>query len=222
MADRYVETQAGTFFHGEQGEDIKAIERNLPGANFPESVRMFLRLIGLPLGLPLELILLDFSQTNYAAARAAWSQAWASFTKWQVALKKRHNTPIYERWLRWRIASGENPKVYRDEPAMFRHKWDLPTFPWWNPKDEAEAWGAKIDHGFATQTDALASQGVDQQDYLRRRAAEIEAAMKTADEINARNPDAPPVHWRELVGSPVSKNDTYTQQTQPAAAKVQP
>lgn len=203
LADRVTELDEAIIFHGETGETVSAISRDLPGANFPESVRMYLRLIGMPLGLPLEVILLDYSKTNYTGARAALEQAFRSFVKWQKFFKRRHHTPSYRRWVRWQIEDGLVP----ERADIYAHQWDAPEFPWVDQLKEAQAWGERMDRGLATQTAALQSVGIDRAQYLSTRSREIQDAMEKAREINAANADQPPVDWRMLVGVPVGTTE---------------
>ncbi len=201
LADRVSDVEAGTFFHGEKGETISAVERTLPGANFPESVRMYLRLIGLPLGLPLEIILLDYSRTNYSSARAALEQAYRFFISWQRWLMRRHHNPAFLWWYRRRLLQGKFKKTAPDRP---RFEWVAPEFPWIDQLKEAQAWGLRIDRGLATQGQALRSLALDRNDWLDDREKEIESAIQRADALNKKYPSAQ-VDWRHFAGVPVSK-----------------
>lgn len=211
-ADRVIEFEAGTVFHANPGESITSIDRNLPGPNFPQSVRMFLRLIGLPIGMPLEQILLDYSQTNYSSARASLEQAYRAYSHWQSFLKRSWHTPLYRRWLGWEIEAGRLPRhtaLLADAEGEERgHLWIAPNFPWIDAKAEAEAWATKVAHGFATHGEVLASLGIDRDDFLRARAAEVVSAEKTTREVGQTVTDDggqdPGLHWRELSGLPVS------------------
>lgn len=208
-ADRVSEVEEATIFHGKPGEAITSIDRNLPGKDFPESVRMFLRLIGLPLGMPLEVILLDYSKTNYSSARAALEQAYRTYICWQTFLMDGWHSPLYRQWLRWEIEDGSLPRskqlvadsLGEVEPL---HKWEAPKFPWIDQLKEAQAWGERLDRGLATQTQALASIGMGHEEWLAKRSAEIELAIQEAEKLNKKHPKAE-VDWRTLAGIPTSK-----------------
>ena len=198
--NRVIDLEEAIIFNAKNGEKLEGIPRNLPGATFPDSIRMFLRLIGLPLGLPLEVILLDYSRTNYSAARAAMEQAYRTFIRWQRWLKRNW----YSRVLAWRLAQGVAAGKYPDKPSTYRHDWGAPEFPWIDQLKEAEAWGMRMDRGLATQTQALKSINMDRDDYLVARQGEVEDAIAIAEAINAKHPEAN-VDWRMFVGIPVSK-----------------
>lgn len=182
-------------FHAEPGEEIKGIERTIPGANFPESIRMFLRLLGLPLGFPLELVLLDWSNTNYSSARAALLQAYRMFRYWQRKIGARFHAPIYRWKLQQWIAAGLLP----DRPSTYKHDWIAPPFPWVDPLKEAQAEGEQMDRGFGLYYSVLKGRNLDPEDFLEARAAEIEQAIKRAQDLNSKYPKAN-VDWRIFAG----------------------
>lgn len=198
--NRVIDLEEAIIFNAKKGESLAGIDRNIPGANFPESVRMYLRLIGLPMGLPLEVILLDYSKTNYSSARAAMEQSYRMFIRWQRWLKRNWYTKVYK----WLLKRGIEEGKYPDRPSTFWHDWMAPEFPWIDQLQEAQAWGTRMDRGLATQTQALKSINMDRDEYLVARKAEVEDAINLAKEINDAHPEAQ-VDWRMFVGLPVSK-----------------
>ena len=222
-ADRVVEFEEAIIFQANPGESITSIDRNLPGKDFPESVRMFLRLIGMPLGMPLEVLLLDYSKTNYSAARAALEQAYRVYISMQRFLKRNWHTPLYRRWLRWEIEAKtlpRDPELLADArgEAAGLHKWNANEYPWIDALKEADAWSARISTGLATQTQALNSTHQDHGDWLTKRGEEVEAAIAKANEINEANPGAN-VDWRMFAGVEVSKTQGMQE---PAPAQGEP
>jgi capsid protein len=195
FARRIHELDYALIFHGEPGEEVKGIERNLPGANFPESVTMFLRLLGLPLGLPLELVLLDWSRTNYSSARAALEQAFVVFRSWQSLLMRRFHQPVY-RWKvdQW-IAAGDLP----DRADKYAHEWIAPAFPMLDMLKEAQAWGARLDRGLCTHGQSIKAMDMDRPDWLTARKTEVQDAITAAKEISDANGGIE-VDWRIFAG----------------------
>lgn len=199
LGERIQDFDYGMIFHGEPGEEIKGIERNVPGSNFTASVTMFLRLLGLPVGFPLELILLDWSKTNYSSARAALEQAFRMFTRWQRRLKRGFYAPIY----RWKIQQWIDEGRLPNRSDAFAHEWISPSFPWIDQLKEAEAWGMRIDRGLSTHAEACKSLNKDRGDWLLMRRREIEESIQTANEVNAKYPNAN-VDWRQFAGMAAS------------------
>jgi capsid protein len=189
------EFDSALVFHATNaGDHIAGVERNIPGQNFPDAIRMFLRLMGLPLGLPLELVLMDFSQTNYSSIRGSLEQAFATFRRLQ-RLVERYSRTIRNRWVDRMVVAG---KLGAREDAH-RHEWVKPDFPWLDELKEAQAWGAKVDRGFATHSQACKSLNQDRDELMDTREAEVVDAIERASRIEATHPGRK-VPWEMFAG----------------------
>jgi len=186
LAQTVTDVGMALIFNCKPGESIEGIQHNIPGPNFESSVRVYLRLLGLPLGLPLELIILDWSQSNYSSARAALEQAFLNFRRWQLRLQRNWHTPIY----RWLVRRWIDEGTIAERPDVMRHAWIAPEFPWLDQLKEAQAWGMKLDRGLALHAEALKSVRRDRDEYLQMRTREIEGAHEIAAEIAAKFPSA--------------------------------
>lgn len=203
LKTRVTELGYALIFHGEEGTEIKGIDRNIPGKNFPESLRMFLRLLGLPLGLPLEIILLDWTKSNYSQSRAVLEQAFVTFLNVQFKLADFMMTPVYEWLLRGAIANGDL-KINEKEDTL-NHDWIKPTFPWIDQLKEALAWGEKLDRGLTIHARALKSLGFDRSDEMDERQKEIEDAIERAKKIEEKTGMVVP--WQHFAGLKPTKDD---------------
>ncbi|MCK9570140.1 phage portal protein [Candidatus Pacearchaeota archaeon] len=201
---RVTELDYALLFHGEPGEKIEGVNRTIPGVNFPESVRMFLRLLGLPAGLPLEIILLDWTKSNYSQSRAVLEQAFETFQTYQDLLEEQFYTPI----LAWKLShwSTEIGAEAMDELVSGvrsddtpSYEWIRPTYPWLNQKEEAEAYAAKLDRSMTTHAHVCKSQKLDREDVLSTRRAEVEEAIEIAAGIEDKFPGAK-VPWQIFAG----------------------
>jgi capsid protein len=212
IVDRVTEMDYALIFHGEVGDEIKGIERNIPGANFPDTLTMFLRLIGLPLGLPLEVILLDWTKSNYSQSRAVLEQAFKTFTDWQSILEDAFLRQVYIRqmgiWNANGLFRGVDPEA---------HSWIKPSFPWIDQLKEAQAYGARLDRGLCTHDETVKSLGQDPRELLTKREAEIREAIAIAQGIQADTGQAVP--WEIFAGlevkqaaAPQAKQPTDTQE----------
>ncbi len=179
LATRLTELDYALIFHAKPGETVAGIERNIPGKNFSESLRTFLRLMGLPLGLPLELILLDWTKSNYSQSRAVLEQAFQTFLGWQFALEDEYYTPDLEWMIRYWISKG----LVKERQDGANHEWIKPTFPWIDQLKEAQAYAAKIDRSFTTHAMVCKSLNVDRNDILEIRVSEIMDAIDRAKKI---------------------------------------
>jgi lambda family phage portal protein len=187
LTTRVTELDYATIFSGEPGEDVKGIDRNIPGKDFPASITMFLRLLGLPLGLPLEIILLDWTKSNYSQSRAVLEQAYTTFQGWQGIIEEDFLDPTYEWAVPIAIATGElrAPKLAEGED-LFAHEWIKPTFPWIDQLAEADAKGAMLDRGFTTLASVVKSTGKDLEDIWIAREREAERALEISARLKAK------------------------------------
>lgn len=173
---RAFEMEPGMVKFGSPGESIEQIVPQQPQQNLTEFLAMVLRVLGLPLGMPLELILLDFSRTNYSSARASLKQAQITFTRMQQRFR---NVVLHRLW-RWRISkfikSGELP--VRDD--AWSHRWIAPGWQWVDPLKEGESQLLAVDAGFETLTEVAATMGRDFGEIVAQRKREIQM-MRDAD-----------------------------------------
>ncbi|HOQ06070.1 MAG TPA: phage portal protein [Anaerohalosphaeraceae bacterium] len=193
MATRMTELDYALFFHGNPGESIQGIDRNIPGRNFTESIRMFLRLLGLPLGLPLEIVLLDWTQSNYSQSRAVLEQAYQTFQDWQDLLEYFFLDEV----LSWKIKQWIDDGVL---PARDDYDWEWirPTFPWIDQLKEAEAKGGMVDRGFMTHSQVCKALGTDRETIMKMRQREVIEAINLAKAVEAQT--GQPVPWRIFAG----------------------
>lgn len=197
---RILELDWATIFHGKPGEKIEGIERKAPGPNFTASLTMFLRLIGLPLGMPLEIVLLDWTKSNYSQSRSVLLQAFVSFIKWQILLEGSFHAPVYRWFIDLMVAEG---KIAPAEDR-YAHEWIKPTFPWIDQLAEATAYALKLDRGFCTQAEVLKSLNRDREEVLVTREREIKDAIAISQRIkDETNIDVP---WQLFAGLACSVN----------------
>lgn len=145
-----------------------------PGNTFDSFVERLLRLIGTSLGLPYELILKDFSKTNYSSARAALIQAYRFFQVWQEFLRKKLCQPVWEilleeAWLRGEITA---PRFMEKKWEYTRASWIVPGWPYVNPLDEVNANEKAIKMGLKSRAQICAEQGDDWEETAEQVAKE--------------------------------------------------
>lgn len=199
LATRISELDYALMFHGKPGDQIKGIERNIPGLNFSESIRTFLRLLGLPLGMPLEIIFLDWTQSNYSQSRAVLEQAYENFVGWQAEMIDGYYQPLFD-WKLEQWRQDANSSVSAN--AEVTVSWRTPTFPWIDQLKEAQAYGEQLDRGLITLTEVCKSRHDDIDDTRAGREREIRDAIKTAQRISAETGETVP--WQIFAGLKVN------------------
>jgi len=195
VSDRVTEHKGGLFFWGEPGETISGIDRNLPGKDFPTSVRTFLQLFAMRIGLPLEILMLDWSKTNFSSGKASLNQATNMIRRFQMnGLMRQVSAPVYLWKVRHWIAQGR----LKETDTIFNHEWFPPALPWIDPKEDALAWGVQIDRGLVTYSAALKHQGKDIKTENEEREKDIRAAIERSQKIEEETGVA--VSWKIFAG----------------------
>jgi capsid protein len=183
-----------TVISGQPGDEFNSIKTEVPGLAFTENVLLYLRLIGIPLGLPIEIVLNDWSKTNYTSGRGALMQAFRKF----LSLQETHESSFLRPWYKWKIQLAIEDGILPDRPDIYAHSWNWPTFPWIDELKEAEAWQKKITGGLATHSEALGSLGLDRSEYLVKADKEVREAIKIAQSIEKDTKEK--VDWRMFAG----------------------
>ena len=198
----------GMRIRGRPGAKLKGFSPGVPNAEFFDHVRLILTLIGVNLGMPLVLVLMDASETNFSGFRGAVGEARLGFRRNQKALIKRFHRPVYLWKLRQWIA--EDPALAgaakKLGPAFFAHRWNPPTWPYIEPLKDASSDLLRLRNGLTSPRRLHAERGRDHEELVEETVQDNALAIRTAKaaaiKINAELQDDQPVHWRELLSLP--------------------
>lgn len=175
-SQRIQEFEPGMVAYLAPGEDISFANPNRPNGSFEPYVMMALRAIGSALGLPIELVLKDFSRTNYSSARAALLEARRFFKNYQQWLATNLCQPAWELLLEEAWLREDLPPVnmFADKMAdeWFRCRWIAPGWGWVDPVKEVESSTTAIGGNLSTLADECAAQGRDWEETLEQRKRE--------------------------------------------------
>ncbi len=123
------------------GEKLHAFTPNLPGLSYLEHMRMTLTYLSINLGVPLIVLLMDATATNFSGWRGAIDQARIGWRKRQQHQVCNWHRPIY----RWKVRqwAETNPTLRSrlNDPNvnLFRHHWKLPGWTYIEPLTDAQA-----------------------------------------------------------------------------------
>ena len=175
------------------GDRMAAFTPSRPNAAYGDYTTNILRHIGVALGIPLELLMKDFSKTNYSSARAALLEAWRFFLGRRTWLTTYFADPVYVAWLEEAVGRGlvEAPTFYEDQAAWCRCAWIGAGRGWVDPLKEAQASRARIDGRISTLERECAEQGLDWEEVLEQQARE--QAMMAELGLTMPAPAIPPV-----------------------------
>jgi capsid protein len=196
----------GMVFQANPGDKIEGLARTAPNRDLSTAAATLLRFVGLPLGLPLELVLLDWTKSNFSQSRAVMQQLSLNFGTLQALVIHKIMEPVY----RWRInlamETGELPRNNGWQKIEFV----APPFPMLDPEKESVAFGHQIDRALTTQSRMLKSLGFDREEMITERQEEIGDCMRRAAELEAQYGQRVP--WEILYG--MNANPAYNADAQ--------
>jgi lambda family phage portal protein len=217
--------QPGMMIDGVPGEELQGFSPRVPNAEYFDQVKLILQIIGVNFGLPLCLVLMDGSETNFSGWRGAVDEARKGFIADQLNLVRRLHSPAWRWWV---------SRLLENEPAMrraskrsgvdiFGHVWNLPTWSYIEPVADAEGDATQLRNALTSPRRMHAARGKDwetiAEEIIDDNVYAIERANKAAAKINASNPLAP-VTWRDLIPLAMPAGTTMAMQD-PNAVAVQ-
>lgn len=156
------------------GAKLNGFAPSRPNQAFEAFMLAVLRHIAAGLNIPYELLVKDFSKTNYSSARAALLEAWRYFNGRRRWLVDYWLKPIYELWLEEAVNAGEieAPDFYENRYAYTRCRFIFGGKGWVDPVKEAQAAVLRVAAGFSTLEQECAEQGLDYEEVLDQRMVE--------------------------------------------------
>jgi len=184
-----IKLQGGSIIPVFPGDKVSPFTPSRPNSAYGQFVENILRHIGTGLNIPFELLMKDFSKTNYSSARAALLEAWRYFNAKRQWLSTYWAKPVYELWLEEAINKGviEAPDFYENKFAWTRCKWIGPGRGWIDPVKEAKAAQLRMQIGLSTLEDECASQGLDWEETLEQLSREKAKILELGLSINDTN-----------------------------------
>lgn len=193
----------GMNIYGQPGEKLTGFSPNIPNPEYFQQARLVLQLVGLNLGMPLVLMLLDASETNFSGWRGAMDQAKMGFRRLQRNLMYRLHEPTFA-WKVKQWSLSDKPlarAVGRTDVLAYSHRWNTPSWPYIEPKTDAEADVVRLDNRLISPRRLHAERGRDYEDVAAEIVSDnsqiIAAAAERARELNTKYPEAM-VDWREI------------------------
>lgn len=156
-----------------------------PNAAFSEFVESIDRVIAAGLNIPYELLLKDFSKTNYSSARAALIEAWRFFHSKRRWLQDQWVNPIYEIWMEEAVDLGrvDAPDFYQNKFAYCSCRWVFSGRGSIDPVKDAKAAELRLKMSHSTQQKECAELGEDYEDIQNQRGRELKQAFNVAKEL---------------------------------------
>jgi lambda family phage portal protein len=209
---------------GQPGEELQGFSPNVPNSEYFQQVKLLLQIIGVNFGLPLCLVLMDGSETNFSGWRGAVDEARKGFVADQQNLVRRLNKPAYC----WKLSQWiEGDPALRRAAAklgnkIYDHNWNLPTWSYIEPVADAEGDAKQLRNALTSPRRMHAARGKDwetiAEEIIDDNVYAIERGQTQANELNARLGTS--LTWRDLIALPMQEGTTMAMQD-PAAIAVQ-
>jgi lambda family phage portal protein len=160
------------------GEGINVLKQERGGETFSSFMEGVLRIIGVSQGLPYELLLKNFSKTNYSSARAALLEARRFFMFLRVWFGQVYCQPIWELILEELYLAGLFParNFYANKDEYCRAQWIGGGWGWVDPVKEVGASITAIHAGLSTHAKEIAAQGEDWEELFEQLVREQQYA----------------------------------------------
>lgn len=172
------------------GTKVNSVSPGRPSGSFDPFVTSLLRHIGAGLNMPYELLLKDFSKTNYSSARAALNEAWRFFKVRRKWLATYWYAPIYALWLEEAVNGGvvEAPDFYENWEAYCRCFWIGDGRGYVDPLKEQQASRGRMEDCTSTLELECAEQGLDWEENLEQQARELQRKKELETEYGITFP----------------------------------
>jgi capsid protein len=200
------ERSPGMEYHGEAGETLKGFSPNIPNSEYFQQVRLIMQILGVNFGLPLCLVLMDGSETNFSGWRGAVDEARKGFVADQLNLVRRLNKPAYEWWLTQEAKEDAALRKYLKPTGKIKllgHIWHPPTWSYIEPVADAEGDATQLRNALTSPRRLHAARSRDweevSEEIIDDNLYAIDNAAKKAAMFNADNPTSPPITWRDLI-----------------------
>ena len=205
---------------GVPGETVQWHSPSVPNQEFFQHVTLILSILAVNLDLPVQVLMLDATHTNFSGWRGSIDQArqrWLDIQRWLI---QSLHTPVY-RWkvrqwaasdpiLRKTLQEQEKTRGRRGGVDLFGHVWHPAGWPYIQPVDDATGDLIQIRNHLTSPRRLAARRGMDYEVHLQECHEDYEirinSAQDTADRINARNAvrnNWVPVTWRDVDQPPM-------------------
>lgn len=208
------ELAPGLEVQGRPGETLQGFSPNIPSAEFYRHMMLVLTIISVNLGIPVQVMLLDPTATNFSGWRGAMDQAREGFRDFQDAMIEQFYRPVYLWKLRQWLLVDDTIRALaaKSDPFLLtRHGWIPPCWPYIEPMKDAQADELIISAGLDTRRSVLGRRGLNveevDRDAIEDNTRLLVAALTAADSINQQFDDAD-VTWRDVL-------NPYQRQTAP-------
>lgn len=194
----------GMVIQGRPGEKLHGFSANTPNEEFFKHSWLILSIISVNLDIPVIVLMLDPSATNFSGWRGAMDAAKPALQRFRAQMVEQFYQPVYA----WRVRQllADNPEAARLALATgvdpFRCHWKPPHDPYIEPSKDAEADKTIVTEGLNSRRNVLAARGLDIEVIDRHRVEDrknlLRLAHLAAKEITDEFAESD-ITWRDLI-----------------------
>ena len=206
---------AGLEVFSDPDEKLEAFSPNIPSPEFFPHTMMLLTFIAINLDIPVHVLLLDPSRTNFSGWRGAIDQARLRFKQVQGWMVAKFHSPVFRWWIRRQLITNKRLAELAKDPRVnvFGHRWNPPQFPYIEPLVDATADDLQATRFLNSRRRLQAARGREfdeiRDESLDDNASMITGAIERANALNQKFPEAK-VNWREVISVPMADKATAT------------
>lgn len=200
----------GMRVRGAPGVKLTGFSPNIPNPELFPFATLLLTMVAINLGLPVQVLLLDATKTNFSGWRGALDQAREGFRLLQQRQIAAVHRPVYRWKLRQWIAGDRALQSAWEQhgEAIFAHVWRPAGWSYVQPVDDANGDILGLGSGLFSHRRAFGKRGIDWDTeapaIVADRKTLILHALAAVEEIKAQHPDAD-VTWRDLAPLPTAQ-----------------
>jgi lambda family phage portal protein len=198
----------GMRYRGRPGVKLTGFSPNVPNPEFFDHSLLILTFISINLGLPVQILLLDPTKTNFSGWRGAMDQAKMGFRKHQRWLEQSFHRRVYCWKVRQWMADDRMIEAYYDRMGrdVFSHRWHKPRWPYIEPISDSQAGLLRV-RNLQTSPRRLAAEIGFEFEEIRRETMQdneetIRQAKQGAARLNKEFGEGDPVSWRDVLCPP--------------------
>jgi len=174
--DQVLRMEAGQVFELNPGEDLAMVAADRPGDNFTPFTTMMAQIVGVGVGVPVILFLLDFSKVNYSSLRGGMQVVQRNWEGWQRFMRRRWCMPWYRRQIRRGIAARDLDPA--PDGFTYEGRAIFPAWPWVDPEKEAKAFEIMLDNHIETLSEIIRRRGRDPEEVLREAGEDLQRLQR--------------------------------------------
>lgn len=185
------EIRPGTIYDPLPGEELVGFSPNVPNPEFFDHASLLLTFLAINIDLPLAVLMLDPSKTNFSGWRGAIDQARVSWRSMQRRHIGQLHRLTYRWWVNHKLATEPwLQEKFRGGVPVDAHEWKAPAWDYIEPEKDAKADQLVVQSGMSTRRRRLSRRGESYDDEMPAIFAELEselvACVDIADRVNRR------------------------------------